>query len=147
MTLRPISRLIIHQPDLWGTIGGKPVGLYDPVIRYHAANEAIWLLGQREPAGVVTSYPDTYMMTFSLDEHNEGVKLLYEDGARLMVNGLAFRIESIETDADGATFHYQATGWPHQIAQTIPQDLTPCFAGWEDVGHEYLDQYDYDYSD
>lgn len=148
MTFRPISRLILRLPDLWGTVGGKPIGLYDPVIRYHAANEPILLLDQREVAAVTTSYPDTYTMTFSLGEHDEGVKLLTKEGARLAVNDLVFTIDHIQVDMDGATLHYEATGWPRQTAQTIPQNLTSFFPGWDDVGHEYLDQYDYpDYSD
>lgn len=128
----------------WATTSrGDVIGLYDAKIQYHAANEALFKLGQRLPYGVSTSYPETYTMTFLALNSLDINEYLATEAARLFVNDISFRIDSQAVEC-AFTNRYAAIGWPITIARTTPTDQTPCFPGWDDVGHEYLETLDYD---
>lgn len=133
-----------READLWATTqDGKIIPLYDAKLTYEAHNQVCYRLGQREPAFIATSYPDVYCLTFIglWDD-----PILKRDDTRLDVNNVRFTIQSIMPATDG-TIRYEATGWPIQVAATIPTDDTMFFPEFgEDVGHEYVyDRYD-DYS-
>lgn len=144
MTFATVSPLILRMPDLYATTqDGVVIGLYDPHIVWCAANQPCYLLGQRHAAYVHSCAPETYRLTFKKGVYEEDNRILGRDATRLDINGVRFTIESIRSEGDDML--YEATGWPIAIAHTIPTDDTPCFSGWEDVGHEYLDTYDYDH--
>lgn len=98
-------------------------------------------MGKREPAFIQTDYPETYLLTF-VQPPGWAAPSIEEP---FDINGIRFRIDSRTPQSDGS-IGYEATGWPIQVAGTIPQEHTPCFVGWEDVGLEYLDDMDYDYA-
>lgn len=146
MTLALIDRSICYPPppSLWATTPrGDIIGLHDARIVYHASNQAFWRLGSHAPCGIQTSYPETYTLTFAMLRSSDIETYLATDEARITVNDISFRIDSWEVESPH-TIRYAATGWPLQLARTIPTDATACFPGWEDVGYEYLDDLDYD---
>jgi hypothetical protein len=144
MTFNHTDRFIVSlpPPDLYGTLSnGQVVSLWNPVIRYHAANQPILLLGRYDVAAVSQSYPDVYTLIFYTPQHYDQNAAVQAEGEKLTINQIVFRIDSVESVDD--CLRYTATGYPAQIAATIPQNDTSCFPNWEDVGHEYLDTYDY----
>lgn len=143
MTTGPLAFISreVREPSLWATTPrGDIIGLYGVEIRYHAANQATWRIGERAPCGIQTHYPETYTLMFSKLRSVDEDAYLATSEARLIINDISFGIDSLLFA--GERTEGAATGWPIQIAHTIPTDDTPCFPGWEDVGYEYLDQYE-----